>query len=72
MEDLRGEGGQPDGLRLPFPPGEEVGRTDIAQARLPGGVLFDLEGERPVEDEAAGQGHIAGRAVPDRGPVAGR
>jgi hypothetical protein len=35
-------------------------------------VLFDLEGERPVEDEAAGQGHIAGRAVPDRGPVAGR
>ena len=58
LEDLRGESGQPDGLRLPFPAGEEVGRADIAQAFLSGGVPFDLEGERPVEDEAAGSGAL--------------
>jgi hypothetical protein len=39
---------------------------------LSGGVPFDLKGERPVGDEPAGQGHTAGRTVPDRGPVAGR
>ena len=58
LEDLRGEGGQPDGLRLPFPAGEEVGRTDIAQVLLPGGVPVDLEGERPVIDEATGPGAL--------------
>ena len=50
--------GEPEGLWIPLPAGEKAGRSDVAQAGLPGGVPVDFEGQRPVMDEPAGPGEL--------------
>ena len=61
LEDLGVDAGEPDRLGFPFPEWEKVGRADISETLLPDPVAFDLQGQRPVEDEPAGPCELAHR-----------